>query len=116
MGAVQFMLKPNNDRHGLVAKATRLASVAREAVLQSAGAEGVVPPPPWLPYVINLVMYTQMCISNNSDTSTTELLNEYEAYLDPFTGKPVEYPAIVTSLLATANGMVFLMLPTSNQV
>ena len=35
----------------------------------------VVPPPPWLPYAPDSVMYTQMWISNNAVTSAAELSN-----------------------------------------
>ena len=44
------------------------------------------------------------------------MAKECEAHLDAFTGNPVDYPVIVVSILATADGMVFLKVIAGNQV
>jgi hypothetical protein len=55
-------------------------------------------------------------MSETAGTSALEMSKECETYLDAFTGNPVDYPAIVSSLLATADGMVFLTVLTGDQV
>jgi hypothetical protein len=83
---------------------------------QAANGAGAVPTPPRLPYAPDPGTYTQLWMSESAGTSAAELAKECEAYVDVFTGNPVDYNTIVTSLLATADGLVFLTVLTGNLV
>ena len=92
-----------------------------EATLQEAGSLGagaarVLPTTPRLPYDPNPVTYTHIWVAKRSGTGATELPKECDSYCDAFTGNPVEYVDIITPLLATSNGMVFLKLLVGDQV
>ena len=54
-------------------------------------------------------------MSQTAFTGSAELEKEYEAYMNAFTCNPVDYPAIVTSLLEIADGMVFITVIAGNQ-
>ncbi len=61
-------------------------------------------------------MYTQLWLSESTGTSAADMATECEMYLDAFKGTPVDYNDIITSLLATSKGMIFLTVLTGNQV
>jgi hypothetical protein len=83
---------------------------------QAADEAGIVPPPPWLPYAPDPGTYTQLWLSESTGTSAADMATECEMYLDAFKGTPVDYNDIITSLLATSKGMIFLTVLTGNQV
>jgi hypothetical protein len=83
---------------------------------QETDGAGPVPTPPRLPYAPDPGTYTQLWLSESAGTSAAEMAAEYETYLEAFSGIPVDYSTIVTSLLAASDGMVFLTLLSGNQV
>jgi hypothetical protein len=117
MGSVRFALEdPETRADPTVPVTTGPGAEALGTGAQAADAAGAVPPPPWLPYAPGPGTYTQLWMSKTAGTSALEMSKECETYLDAFTGNPVDYPAIVSSLLATADGMVFLTVLTGDQL
>ena len=55
-------------------------------------------------------------MDNTSGTGASELDKECGFYCDTFTGNILEYVSIIKSLLATANGMISLMVLDGYQV
>jgi hypothetical protein len=82
---------------------------------QTADGAGAAAAPPWLPYAPNPGTYTQLWMSKSAGTSAAEMAAECEAYIETFSGTPVDYNAIITSLLVASDGMVFLTLLAGNQ-
>jgi hypothetical protein len=78
--------------------------------------QGLPAAPPRLPYAPDPGRYTQLWMSDSAGTSAAEMAAECKAYIEAFSGTPVDYNAIVTLLLAASEGMVFLTVLAGNQV
>jgi hypothetical protein len=119
VGTARFTLdvpdQGENSQEALAA-AGENASTGPGTQAQTSNIVGDVPPPPRLPYAPDPGMYTQLWFSESDCTSAVDMAAECETYLKAFTGTPVNYNRIVMSLLATADGMVFLTILTGNQV
>ena len=116
MGATYFTLGPPDFGHGQVDRSTRTAAAAQGAVLLVSGAARVVPHPTWFTYAPELVTYNHLWVFKTSGIGDAELDKECKLYHDAFTRNPVEYLTMLTSLLETADGMVFLAVLSGDQV
>jgi hypothetical protein len=118
MGTTRFSLDaPDQDtgpRAPLVTGGTAPDTTGTQQ--QAAEGAGAVPAPPRLPYAPDPGTYTQLWMSESAGTSAADMAAECETYLEAFGETPVDYNAIVMSLLAASDGMVFLTVLTGNQV
>ena len=69
----------------------------------------MAPTPPRLLYVPDTGIYTNLWVSETAGMGEYKLDKECDFYHDAFTGNLVEHVTIITSLLATSNIMVFLV-------
>ena len=114
--AACFTLDQPDDGPGPTAGDAGPAAGSGGAVKRAAGAAGVAPLPPRIPYAHDPGTYTQWWMAEMAVANTTDMSKECEVYLVAFTGTTVEYPGIDLSLLVAADVLVFVTVILGNQV
>ena len=113
---IRFTLEPPDSRCGQLNRATDQAAAAQEAGPRGAGATAVVPIPPQFLYATKPRTYTHKWVAETAGMGVAELDKECGLYRDSFTGNPVEYVTIITTLFTTSEIMFFLTVLDRDQV
>ncbi len=113
VGTVQFNLEPPDD---LAVDAEANADADLPPEVEVLEVEAAVPAAPRLPFAPDPGSFTQLWTSQSATTTTEEMKNDMESYLEAYTSPNPDYAAIQTNILNSSDWMGFLTVLSGNQV